>query len=256
MDLDVFTIGIVAEALFLLVVLMLIWRRVVFDEQTEVSVCRKVRDAASGIAKDYIPAPVFRAMQIESRMFRSVCLFVARKTDLPSGAEEIPYGKDWRVAGAFLAAIAFVEIVSMDMVCVHFAGACSAIRILVLIMSVYGFVWCFGFVVGSKTMPCYAVEEGIVLRCGITHRVEIPWECISSVCLKKVELEKRSGLIRSGRHLYLNNASQTNELTLCIYEDSKVTIDGKPSKGAILKISFSADNPSAAKGIIEGYLDK
>lgn len=178
------------------------------------------------------------------------------KNDLPSGAEEIPYGKDWRVTGVSLVAIAFVEIVSMDMVCVHFAGTCSAIRILVLILSVYGFVWCLGFVVGSKTMPCYAVEEGIVLRCGITHRVEIPWECVSSVCLKKVELEKRSGLIRSGRHLYLNNASQTNELTLCIYEDPKVTIDGKPSKGAILKISFSADNPSAAKGIIEGYLDK
>ena len=255
MDLDVFTIGIVAEALFLLVVLILIWRRVV-DGQTEVSVYEKVRDAASGIVKEYIPAPVFRAMQIESRMFRSVCLFFARKTDLPSGAEEIPYGKDWRVTGVFLAAIAFVEIVSMDMVCVHFAGACSAIRILVLALSVYGFVWCLGFVVGSKTMPCYAVEEGIVLRCGIMHRVEIPWECVSSVCLKKVELEKSSCLIRSGRHLYLNNASQSNELTLCIYEDSKVIIDGKSSEGAILKISFSADNPSAAKGIIEGYLDK
>lgn len=256
MDLDVFTIGIVAEALFLLVVLILIWRRVAFDGQTEVSVYEKVRDAASGIVKEYIPAPVFRAMQIESRMFRSVCLFFARKTDLSSGAEEIPYGKDWRVTGVFLAVIAFVEIVSMDMVCVHFAGACSAIRILVLVLSVYGFVWCLGFVVGSKTMPCYAVEEGIVLRCGIMHRVEIPWECVSSVCLKKVELEKRSCLIRSGRHLYLNNASQSNELTLCIYEDSKVIIDGKSSEGAILKISFSADNPSAAKGIIEGYLDK
>lgn len=256
MDLDVSTIGIVAEALFLLAVLILIWRRVAFDGQTEVSVYEKVRDAASGIVKEYIPAPVFRAMQIESRMFRSVCLFFARKADLPSGAEEIPYGKDWRVTGVFLAAIAFVEIVSMDMVCVHFAGACSAIRILVLVLSVYGFVWCLGFVVGSKTMPCYAVEEGIVLRCGIMHRVEIPWECVSSVCLKKVELEKRSCLIRSGRHLYLNNASQSNELTLCIYEDSKVIIDGKSSEGAILKISFSADNPSAAKGIIEGYLDK
>ena len=94
MNLDVFTIGIVAEVLFLLIVLMLIWRRVAFDERTEVPVCRKVRDAASGIAKEYIPAPVFRAMQIESRMFRSVCLFVTRKTDLPSGAKEIPYGKD------------------------------------------------------------------------------------------------------------------------------------------------------------------
>ena len=149
MNLDAFTIGIVVEAFSLLVVLMLVWRRVAFDEQTEVSVFRKVRDAASGIVKEYIPAPVFRAMQIESRMFRSVCLFVARKTDLPSGAEEVPYGKDWRVTGVFLAAIAFVEIVSMDMVCVHFAGACSAIRVLVLILSVYGFVWCLGFVVGS-----------------------------------------------------------------------------------------------------------
>lgn len=256
MNLDVFTIGIVAEVLFLLIVLMLIWRRVAFDERTEVPVCRKVRDAASGIAKEYIPAPVFRAMQIESRMFRSVCLFVTRKTDLPSGAKEIPYGKDWRVTGVFLAAIAFVEIVFMDMVCVHFSGARSVVRVLVLILSVYGFVWCLGFVVGSKTMPCYAVEEGIVLRCGIMHQVEIPWECVSSVCLKKVELEKRSGLIRSGRHLYLNNAFQTNEITLCIYEDSKVIIDGKPSKDAILKISFSADNPSATKRIIEGYLDK
>ena len=256
MNLDVFTIGIVAEVLFLLIVLMLIWRRVAFDERTEVPVCRKVRDAASGIAKEYIPAPVFRAMQIESRMFRSVCLFVTRKTDLPSGAKEIPYGKDWRVTGVFLAAIAFVEIVSMDMVCVHFSGARSVVRVLVLILSVYGFVWCLGFVVGSKTMPCYAIEEGIILRCGIMHRIEIPWECVSSVCLKKVELEMRGGLIRSGRHLYLNNASQTNELTLCIYEDSKVIINGKPSKGAVLKISFSADNPSAAKGIIEGYLDK
>ena len=256
MNLDVFTIGIVAEVLFLLIVLMLIWRRVAFDERTEVPVCRKVRDAASGIAKEYIPAPVFRAMQIESRMFRSGCLLVTRKTDLPSGAKEIPDGKDWRVTGVFLAASAFVEIVSMDMVCVHFAGARSVVRVLVLILSVYGFVWCLGFVVGSKTMPCYAVEEGIVLRCGIMHQVEIPWECVSSVCLKKVELEKRGGLIRSGRHLYLNNASQTNELTLCIYEDSKVIINGKPSKGAVLKISFSADNPSAAKGIIEGYLDK
>lgn len=256
MNLDIFTIGIVAEALFLLIVLILIWRRVAFDERTEVPVCRKVRDAASGIAKEHIPAPVFRAMQIENRMFRSVCLFVTRKMDLPSGAKEIPYGKDWRVTGVFLAAIAFVEIVSMDMVCVHFAGARSAIRVLVLILSIYGFVWCLGFVVGSKTMPCYAIEEGIVLRCGIMHRIEIPWECVSSVCLKKVELEKRSGLIRSGRHLYLNNAFQANELTLCIYEDSKVIINGKPSKDAILKISFSADNPSAAKRIIEGYLDK
>lgn len=93
MDLDVFTIGIIAEALFLLVVLMLIWRRVAFDEQTEVSVCRKVRDAASGIAKDYIPAPVFRAMQIESRMFRSVCLFVARKRICLQGLKKYPMEK-------------------------------------------------------------------------------------------------------------------------------------------------------------------
>lgn len=88
-----------------------------------------------GHSEEHIPAPVFLAMQIESRMFGSVCLFVARKTDLPSGAEEIPYGKDWRVTDVSLVAIAFVEIVSMDMVCVHFAGACSAIRILVLILS-------------------------------------------------------------------------------------------------------------------------
>ena len=84
-------------------------------------------------------------------------------------------------------------------------------------------------------MPCYAVEEGIVLRCGITHRVEIPWECVSSVCLKKVELEKRSGLIRSGRHLYLNNASQTNELTLCIYEDFEGDYRRETKQGRYLK---------------------
>lgn len=74
MNLDVFAIGIVAETLFLLIVLILIWYRVAFDERTEVSVCRKVRDAASDIVKEHIPAPVFLAMQIESRMFRSVCL--------------------------------------------------------------------------------------------------------------------------------------------------------------------------------------
>lgn len=58
MNLDVFAIGIVAETLFLLIVLILIWYRVAFDERTEVSVCRKVGDAASDIAKEHIPAPV------------------------------------------------------------------------------------------------------------------------------------------------------------------------------------------------------
>ena len=256
MDIDVLVISVVLEILFLLIVLMFVWRRVASDKRMGVSACKKVGNTIFNIVEEYVPGPVFHAMQVEGRMFKSVVLFITRKVDLPLGTEGIPYGNDWRMTGYFLVVIAFVEVFAADAVCVYFAWGQSAVRVLVLAISVYGIIWCLGFVAGSKTMPCYVSEEKIVLRCGIMYRVEIPWESVLSVCLKKVELEKRRSLIRSGRHLCLNNGFQTNELALWLRENSKVTIDGKLEEGAISEISFSADSPSATIRTMEKYLEK
>ena len=253
---SLFAVSIAAEAVFFLVVAMLVWRRVSLDERTGISICKKIGAAFSDIAKKHIPHLIFNAARIEGRMFKSAALFIVRKTDVPLKADEIPYGRDWRVTGYSLVIVAFVELVVVDALCVHFAGEQSEARLLLLAISVYFIVWSVGFVAGSKTMPCYAGEEGLVLACGIMHRIEIPWEGVLSVCLRKENLEKRSSLIRSGRHLHLNNGSQTNELALYLHENSAVFIDGELSGPPICKISFSADSPSAAKEIIESYLPK
>jgi hypothetical protein len=131
---------------------------------------------------------------MEIGVWRSLFLFVARrKSGVRPGVEHFSYHRQVApVIGAFI----FVSLVELPVV--HLLIPWHTVRLVVLVISVWGLLWMVGYFASVKVFPHLLDDAGLRVRFGTTVDVAIPWELVESV-------RTRRGRVDSGKQLVLED---------------------------------------------------
>ncbi|HYH88877.1 MAG TPA: hypothetical protein VEX67_06570 [Solirubrobacteraceae bacterium] len=144
-----------------------------------------LRKAASGVRW---------LLKLEIGIWRSLFLWVTRRVPgLGPGAHAFSYARQVSpIIGAFI----FVSLVELPVV--HLLLPWEAVRIGVLVISVWGLLWMVGLLASMKVFPHLIDDAGLRIRYGTTTDIRIPWEAVASVTARR-----RS--VPTGRHVHLEH---------------------------------------------------
>ena len=126
------------------------------------------REALALAARDVVPAPVLWILRHEASMITTWWLVVRRTRDVPAGAVPFSYGREQLPLFATIASVSVIEIVP-----IHLLVPWPWLRVVLLVLSVYGALWIVAFYQGFRRRPHYVTDDRMVLRCGTTATVEV-----------------------------------------------------------------------------------
>lgn len=133
------------------------------------------------------------AARMEAGVWRSLFLVVTRRRPGQGpGVETFRYAREVvPLLWAFLA----VSLVELPVV--HVLLPWETVRLVVLVVSVWGLLWTAGLLASMKVFPHLQSADGMRLRYGATVDVEVPWSAVQDV--------------RGGRGSYPGSTVQTVE---------------------------------------------
>src|SRR3712207_246836 len=128
-----------------------------------------------------------RATLAELLGYLSIYRFVFRRPRVPPGAVGFSYHQP--VLGILIAfiAVSAVELVVVDLIVRRW----PSVRIVLLILSIWGLVWMFGMLFGMLTRPHAVGPVGIRVRYGSEVDIPIAWDDISSVARRQRSIQEK-----------------------------------------------------------------
>jgi hypothetical protein len=87
--------------------------------------------------------------------------------------------------GAFI----FVSIVELPVV--HLLLPWETVRLIAVVLSVWGLLWMVGLLASMKVFPHLLDEHGLRVRYGTTADIRIPWEAVESVTARRGRVPTR-----------------------------------------------------------------
>ncbi len=162
-------------------------------------------------------------------------------------------------------AIGYVDIVrttiyiwigasALELVAVHFLIGWPWLRWTLLILSVWGLIWMFGYLAGLIVYPHLITQDRVIVRNGHTIRVEIPAEAImlastatrSTAGSRVVQTDEKEPL-----HLYIAVSGQVN---VHLRLNRELSADLPGGRYRFTEVSFWADEPAVANRTIRTLL--
>jgi hypothetical protein len=129
------------------------------------------------------PSTLQRAMAFESGIWRSLCRWLLRRTDVPDGAEAFTYHRMvapvmwlWIFASA-------AEVVAVDALLPWHDA-----RIVAGVLGLWGLAWMVGMLGALTTYPHLADDAGLRLRNGFSLDLRVPWDAVASVSSQSHDL--------------------------------------------------------------------
>jgi len=114
---------------------------------------------------------------LEIGIWRSLFLWVTRRVPgLGPGARAFPYA---RQVTPIIWAFIFVSLVELPVV--HLLLPWDSVRLVVLVLSVWGLLWMVGLLASMKVYPHLIDDAGLRVRSGARVDIRIPWEAVASV---------------------------------------------------------------------------
>lgn len=143
---------------------------------------------------------------------------------------------------------------ALEMVAVHFLIGWVWLRWTLLILSLWGLIWMFGYLAGLIVYPHLIDRHAVRIRNGHTIRVEVPASIIESVSgstrstpgSRVVQIDEEDPL-----HLYIAVSGQVN-VHLGLREESSADLPG--GRYRFTKVSFWADDPALARRSLQEVL--
>ena len=200
------------------------------------------REAAfEAAARTALPGPIATAVLHEATLVHSLLLWVrGRQHGVPPGAVAIPYGRDGRAVGIALLVVSFVELVVVELVIPW-----PTVRLVLLLLGVYGALIVLGFIAGPIVRPHVLTEDSLRLRASTWADVTLPLDTIARAS------QRRGGadgiLAFTGTTLVLAVDDQTQ---LHLELDGSRTFRQGRRSGSADSVRFSADDPAAAANAI------
>lgn len=213
-----------------------------------------VTTAAREVFEDAVPSPVLRLLEGELGIMSAIVRAAAGRRDCPEGSVPIGYGRSFRTLGFVLMAIAPIELVLVDLLCVHLAPSHFLLRIIVVAISVYAFVWIIGLVLATKVYPHYLLKDRAVFRYCNYKRVEVPLAEIESVDVVNRACGKSKMLYTEEGSLCLNNGMNTSNLLISFKRGISPLVNGKPWPEDVSSLALSVDDQEMARELIQSSL--
>lgn len=182
------------------------------------------------------------AVLFELALYRSLFRWVARRPDVPGGATPIGYAQlaaplmwVWIFASGSEAVAVELLLRNLD------AGWAEAIRLPVLVIGIWGFLWMLGLLAAYRVRPHLLTDDRLRIRNAARTWVEVPLHAVASTTLIQHDLP---GTIRSMHHedgLLLVGVSSLTNLELILTESTVLAT----SKGELTahRVGLWVDEP-------------
>jgi hypothetical protein len=139
-------------------------------------------------------SPVRWLVKLEIGIWRSLFLLLTRRiSGQRQGVRPFSYSKAIApVMGAFI----FVSMVELPVV--HLLIPWDTVRLVALVLSIWGLLWMVGLLASMKVFPHLLDEHGLRVRYGTTVDVRVPWETVASVTARRRSIPTRQRLQLDG----------------------------------------------------------
>ncbi|MFP1626492.1 hypothetical protein ACLB9X_15260 [Streptomyces sp. 5K101] len=191
-----------------------------------------------------LPAPVAKAMGMEFGLFRALWRWIRRKPDAPEGHEILTYGSEIKPI-----MWAMVFLVPLEILAVEFLVPWTVVRIVLLVLSVYGTVWVLGFIAALSIRPHIVGDGKVVLRFAHFTQITIPLELVESVRPARHSGYRRAVQIDDAGVLAMPIGDST---TLSVKLREPYPVAPKPGKPTqeVSEVRFAADNTREAVRVL------
>ena len=188
-----------------------------------------------------LPGPLAAVVLHEVRLIQSLVLWVRRREHgVPPGAIAIRYGRDGRALGLMLLAVSVVEMIVVELVVPW-----PAVRLVLLVLGVYGLLIVLAFIVDEAVRPHVLTNDALRLRVGTWADVTLPLDSVTGV---RRHVRSADGLVAfTADSLALATGNQTQ---LEVDLDQARELRAGRRSGSARTVRFSADDPAAAAAAI------
>jgi hypothetical protein len=143
-----------------------------------------MREPGSDADRTLVFSLVRRAVLFELRLYRSVARWVSRRPAVPAGnVEAVGYSR-------MVTPVMWLWIFgsAVEVVVVHLLIPWPTVRIVLLIVSIWGLIWMVGFLASLKVYPHLIGDSELRIRHGAAVDITVPWDSIASVVAQRRDL--------------------------------------------------------------------
>ncbi|HEX2177422.1 MAG TPA: hypothetical protein VHG70_16075 [Nocardioidaceae bacterium] len=180
------------------------------------------------------------ALVFELNIYKSLLRWVARRPSVPEGTEPVGYAQNatpviwlWIFASA------------MELPLVHVLIPWDTVRIVGLVIGIWGLLWMLGMLAGLRTYPHLVGEKVLRVRNGAMHDIHVPWAAIDSIGYQDRALDSSVWTLQpretaGGTDLQVATSGRVN-----VHAKLRRPMWVQTRKGdmEIAEISFWTDNP-------------
>lgn len=211
---------------------------------------RRLRQAGTGpwdaflqAAGTVLPRPVVTLLRHELGGLMSIVLLVRGRKDVPAGATVIRCGAAQKTFLVVMMVLGPIEIVLVEVLVPW-----GWLRVLLLVLGVYGLIWMLGFYAGVHTRPHYVGDDRLVLRVGHLAGVSVD---VGSVRAVRRETHDRytgtkyKGLVSVKDDVVAMQGMSGTTVTVVLEPGTPVQVQGRGTVHAD-ELRFDADDLDAA----------
>ena len=175
---------------------------------------------------------------LEVGIWRSLLLWVTRRVPgLGPGVRAFPYSRDVApVMGAFI----FASVLELPVV--HLLLPWDTVRLVALVLSVWGLLWMVGYLASVRVFPHLLDEGGLRVRYGTTADVRVPWDAIAAVRSSRRSVPSRRTVSVEGAVASVAVLKQTR-VDVVLREATTLELPGGPRE--VTELRLYADDPRA-----------
>jgi hypothetical protein len=190
------------------------------------------------------PSFAERAARMEADGWASLARWIRRRPDVEPGGRGFAYHGPLLPAVIVFTALSALEIVALDVI-VPWSPAFTWLRILVLVVGLWGLLFALGILAGITVHPHVVGPSGLRLRNGRALDVTVPWDAVDRVRQVRRTRDGKAVQVDAGA-LHLPVGSQTTvEIVLARPVEAEVAGSGVV---ALTSVHLHADD---AAGLVD-----
>jgi hypothetical protein len=175
-------------------------------------------------------------VRMEIGIWRSLFFWVTRR--VPGAGPDTKTFSYGRQVAPVIGAFIFVSLIELPVV--HLLIPRDPVRLVVLILSVWGLLWMIGYAASIKVFPHLLDEDELRIRFGATVDVRVPWSAVAKVRAAR-------GSVSSGKSVVVEDGV----LSVPVMKQTRVEVQlreptqlpGAPE--AVTAVRLYADDPRA-----------
>ena len=197
-----------------------------------------------------LPAPLVRFAVHDFLLVRALWLAAGRKVDVRAGETPIRYGAE------ILLMLWVVLVIDGGLLLVlHLALPWVWVRRALLVLGIAGTVWLLGFIVTFSVYPHTVGGGRLRLRFAAMRDYTVPLAAVRSVAVDRRhwQIGGTAAVVDGGLVLPVQNSTN---MSITLGRPVEVVAGRDRTPVAVTRVSFSADDPSAARVLIETMMSR